>query len=265
MRFCDSHVHLSDYARPETLVDFAEWNKSALFSAGVGRSTSLRTLKLAESHPNVVFPFVGVHPSEAEREADLSWLGPSLKEAAGAGEMGLDPKYSEVGVNSAQMRAFKAQLESAERMSKPVQVHSRGAETESLDTLSAFRNSSVLMHWFEGEERLRTTRDRGYFISFGPALLYSKRLKRMAASYDRDKVLTETDGPVSYGPLEAAQGPCLIPSVLFELSRLWRTTFDEAREQVLSNAWRYLGMTKVNHPTQSGESRNWTGPEGSPS
>ena len=241
MRFCDSHMHLSDYEQPEAVVDLAKWNETVLFSAGVDRLTSVRTIKLAESHRSVVLPFVGIHPSEAGKASDLEWLDSSIREAVGLGEIGLDPKYSPSGRGSAQMKVFQAQLRTVERTGKPIQVHSRGAEAECLDVLGTFENRSVLMHWFADEQRLRTLGDRGYFVSFGPALAYSKKLRRMAASYDRDKVLTETDGPVSYGPLEGSQGPCLVPSVVFLLSRLWRTTFDEAREQAASNSQAYLG------------------------
>ena len=128
--------------------------------------------------------FVGVHPSEAGRDEDLNWFESALEGASGAGEIGLDPKYSPLGPQGPQTRAFQAQLAAAERAGKPVQVHSRGAERACLDVLSSFKTRSLLMHWFEGEEFVRDLRDRGYFVSFGPALLYSKKLQRIASSYD---------------------------------------------------------------------------------
>lgn len=240
MRFCDSHLHLYAQTRPGEVAEFAEWNETLLLSCGVDEATSQQTLRLARSFPKVVIPFVGVHPSEAEKEPDLGWLPSALSEAIGLGEVGLDPKYSDIGNASAQKMAFEAQLDAAEKARKPVQIHSREAESEVLGLLGCYRLPSVLMHWFEGEAHIEALRDRGYFVSLGPSLTYSKKFKRIAASFDREWILTETDWPVSYGPLEGANGPSLIPSVVFELSRIWKEPFEEARKQSVSNAQSYL-------------------------
>ena len=240
MPLFDAHLHLSDYPSPEEVVSLASWCGLGLLASSVDRLSSEKTLGLAQAHARSVLPFVGVHPSEAEKGRDVSWLRGALEAAAGLGEVGLDPKYSGVERGGAQLAVLESQLEQAQRAGKPVQVHSRGAETACLDVLGTFDLKSVLMHWFEGEDRLGTLADRGYFLSFGPALLYSKKLRRMASSCDRRMALTETDGPVAYAPLGGAHGPSLIPSVVFELARLWGTTFEGARQQVAENSLRYL-------------------------
>jgi TatD DNase family protein len=197
--------------------------------------------------------FVGVHPSEALVDPSLDWLVRALPKATGAGEVGLDPRYSATDSESAQMRAFLTQLEAAQGQRKPVQVHSRDAGRECLDALGGFTLKSVLMHWFQDEETLPAVSDRGYFVSFGPAVLYSKKLQRMASRCDPNQVLAETDSPTTYGPLRGAHGPFLIPSVLFRLAELWGTRFEEVRQTIAENNRRYLSCPrKVNHGTRSG-------------
>ena len=243
MRFIDSHVHLCEYREHIPSLNLARSTETMLLSSSIDRASSIATLEIARGEPSLVKAFLGVHPSEAEAGDDLEWFAGALFEATGAGELGLDPKYSEVSPKSLQMTTFVRQLEVVEKAGKPVQVHSRGAERECFEVLSSYGVKPVLLHWFQGEAELREADDRGYFVSFGPALLQSKRLERMASSLDPSRVLTESDGPVAFRPLGGAGGPSLIPTVVFKLARLWKLTFSEAEQRLLRNGLGYLGIS----------------------
>jgi len=222
----------------------AKATQTLLVTCGEDRETSSVALKQEEAFPGTVKAFVGVHPSQALKITSLEWLEQDLKRASGIGEVGLDPKYSEKGAGSAQMKALLAQLETSQRARKPVQVHSRDAERECLDALGGFSLGTVLMHWFQGEELLNEVIGRGYYVSFGPSLLYSKKLQRMALRSPRGQVLTETDSPVPFTPLGGIHGPSLVPSVVFRLSELWEKGFEETRAILTGNAMRFLGMSE---------------------
>ena len=243
MRFIDSHLHLYAYREHLPSLNLARASGTMLLSSGIDWASSMATLEIAKSEPGLVKAFLGVHPSEAEAGDDLGWFEGALHEATGAGELGLDPKYSEVSSKSPQMATFVRQLEAVEKAGKPVQVHSRGAEKECLEVLSSYDVKPVLLHWFQGEAEQREADDRGYFVSFGPALLCSKRLQRMAFSLDPALVLAESDGPVTFAPLGGAGGPSLIPTVVFALAELWKQTFSEAEERLLRNDLGYLGIS----------------------
>ena len=243
MRFVDSHLHLDSPDLPEILA-VATANGTLLLACGANRETSDLALRVAGANHETVRAFVGLHPEEATPQSSLDWLKESLAEATGLGEVGLDPRYSPVGPGSAQANALEAQLEAAQRLGKPVQVHSRDAEAECLESLGSFRVKTVLMHWFQKEERLPEVLGRGYYVSFGPPLLYSKRMQRMAAKCGPAQALAETDSPVPYGPLGGVHGPALVPSVVYKLAELWRESFEEARAAVMENAMRYLGAAE---------------------
>jgi TatD DNase family protein len=185
--------------------------------------------------------FVGVHPSEALVTESLAWLGPAAERAAGIGEIGLDPRYSPLTKESKQRIFFEKQIRIAEQARLPVQVHSRGAPEECIATLGESGLDRVLLHWFEGEEMLSKVMDLGYYVSFGPTLMHSKKLQRMAASADPDFVLTESDGPVRFGALGDASGPQLIPSVAFKLAEVWGEPFEDALRRLVRNCAGYLG------------------------
>lgn len=241
MRFIDSHVHLCDYPAPEKVVREAALTQTVLYSQSIDEATSLKTASLARAWPFQVAAFIGVHPSEAEKTSSLEWSEEALKGAVGVGEIGLDPKYSSDGGVGRQSEVFEELLGIAVSAGKPVQVHSRGAERLTLEKLSGYKLKSVLMHWFQGEELVSQVMDKGYYVSFGPAILASKKLQGMALKCDPGLVLAESDGPVPFSGLGGRHGPSLIPSVVLKLSQLWGRKFSEVEEGLVANGTNYLG------------------------
>lgn len=241
MPHIDSHLHLSDYADARGALKFAMSSETLLFACSTGRENSMLTLQFAHENGKYVRSFVGVHPSEASREPELSWLASVVGEAAGVGEIGLDPKYSDLTERAPQTRVFEEQLSLAQRNRKPVQIHSRDAEAKCMAKLAAFDLRAVLLHWFEGESLARGAADRGYFVSFGPALLHSKKLQRIATAYHEDLLLSESDGPVGFSSIGGAGGPWLVPSVVIKLAQLRRKPFEEMARILVGNGMAYLG------------------------
>ncbi len=239
--YYDCHLHLPECPEVESILTFARSEPIELFSVSVGIEESRSNLELGRRYPEKVRVFVGIHPSEAAGDQRLEELELLSEDADGIGEVGLDPKYSSVEEGSLQVRVFTGQLGLAERQGKPVQVHSRGAEKACLDRLNSFHPPRVLLHWFEGEELASQAAGRGYYVSFGPALLYSKKLARIAKEYPRDLVLTESDAPVAYRALgELVAGPYLVPSVVFSLAQLNGVDFEEMEASLSENSRRYL-------------------------
>jgi TatD DNase family protein len=240
---CDVHVHLPAYPEPREVVAVARRRGMRLVSVGVSPAEAAPSLRMRDESPDAVRCFIGVHPSEAASTPDgLDALSPLWEAADGVGEVGLDPRYSGVSSGSAQMELFKAQVEVAARLKKPLQVHSRGAEGACLEVLEGYSLGPVLMHWFEGEELLGRVLSRPRaFVSFGPAILYSKKLSRMAKRCPPEAVLTESDGPVAFAALGGAGGPGMVPSVAFRLAELWGKSLDEAVAQLSLNEKSYLG------------------------
>ncbi|MDG6899200.1 MAG: TatD family hydrolase [Nitrososphaerota archaeon] len=240
MRFVDSHMHLDP---PEYVSGVARSvsSEAVLVACGVDRKTSEGVVAASAAYPGTVYPFVGLHPSEAEKDKDLSWIAPMLELARGLGEVGLDPSYSPTGEGSAQLNAFRYQLQAAEAAKVPVHVHSRGAEAQVMEVLGSFSTGPLLVHWLEAEDALPAVLRRGYFVSFSPALLYSKKLQRLARRCDPALTLVESDSPVAYAPLGGVHGPALVPSVAFRLAEIWGMSPLEAISLTSGNALRYLG------------------------
>jgi TatD DNase family protein len=241
LRLVDAHVHLPSYGDPRPVLAGAAASGTFLLSCTVNPSEAMSNLELRKEYPEIVASFLGVHPSDVGPKLPSEELGALFAQADGIGEIGLDDKYSSVAPESPQRRAFVDQLSIAEKLGKPVQVHSRGSAELCLEIMSSFRLKQVLMHWFEDESLLPEVESRGYFVSVGPAILYSKKLRRIYSTVATESLLTESDGPVEFGVLGGGSGPGLVPSVDFALSELRRRSFEEIADAVSENAGRFLG------------------------
>ena len=253
MSFVDAHLHLADpgYAGKveEVIENATQHNVAYLLSNATDYSTSLQTVNLARQYPNRILAAVGVHPSTVTRTDDLhlEQFEKLIEEKSAwitaIGEIGLDGKYSQDDrVKSRQDQVFRSFLALAERRGLPVVVHSRHAVPETLETLADFHIPCALFHWYDGPtENLRLFEERGFLISIGPALLYSRRISEIARAADLSIILSETDGPVSYRALFGHQltQPSFVVEVVRRISELKTMSLDVVRSTIFSNFQRF--------------------------
>ncbi len=247
----DIHIHLTDKDYSNVfpyLKTFLKITDMLLVSVAVDFDSSVESVKLAKEFQGKIIPFVGVHPQMTEA-ANLDIFEKFLSKAessiGGIGEIGLDRRLGSTDrISGAQRRAFKMQLEVAEKLGKPVSIHSRGTLPEVLEILTSYRLKGVLLHWFAGDVReLNEATSRGYYASFGPAMVYSKNKRRLATLMSSEYILTETDGPVHFGGCFGGRMalPAFLPSVLFTLASVLRMSYDDTVTLVQRNSERYLG------------------------
>jgi TatD DNase family protein len=199
----DSHTHLDHCEPPEAeLVASAE-------AAGVSRMVTIGTdgascrtaLATAEAFPQV-YAAAGRHPHEAAGfdDADLAELRAlsAHERCVAVGEAGLD-YYRDLAPRDDQARAFAAQVELARETAKPLIIHTRAAEDDTLGILRerAGPDVRVIMHCFSMPARLEECLAAGYWISFAGNVTFPKAvdLARAAARVPLDRLLVETDAP----------------------------------------------------------------------
>ena len=249
LSYVDAHLHLADSGydgQVESVLDDAETNGvTYLLSNGMDYESSLNTLGLSKQYGRVMAA-VGVHPwtaTNANTPIELSvfeqLVEENRKHVRAIGEIGLDGKYPQDDTKRQQQRGvFQFFLALAERQGLPVMIHSRLAIDEILATLPSYKLVKVLLHWYSGpSENLRLIKDRGYLISVGPSILYSKRTAEIADQADLSIILTETDGPVSYyGPFKGKPTrPSFVIDVVKKLSEIKNKSVEETRDTVWHN------------------------------
>jgi TatD DNase family protein len=196
----DSHAHLDACDEPAAaLVARArEVGVGTIVTIGTGIDSCRRALAIAEVEDGVVAA-LGIDPHqaaspEAERVDELRELLRHPR-AVAVGETGLDG-FRRFASLVEQRRLMDAHLALADELDLPVVVHSREAETETLDALEPFRRA-VVLHCFSSPAMLDAALARGYYVSFAGNVTYPKAadLREAAARVPDDRILAETDSP----------------------------------------------------------------------
>jgi TatD DNase family protein len=195
----DTHAHLEACVDPPAvLVERAR-------AAGVGRVLTVGStiescraaLAIADANEGV-FAILGIHPHEAAREGGrLDELRMLLahERAVAVGETGLD-HYRDRAPRERQRALFEAQLGLAAELRKPVVVHTRAADAETVSELSRF-GGTVVLHCFSSPGLLEPALEQGWYVSFAGNVTYPKAeaLRVAAARVPADRLLAETDSP----------------------------------------------------------------------
>jgi TatD DNase family protein len=198
----DSHTHLDlcDGPDAELVAEAVSAGVKRILTVGIDGASCRAALAAAEGFPQV-YAAIGRHPNSARGfdDADLAELrGLADHERCMAiGETGLD-FYRDAAPAADQQRAFAAQIALAREVGKPLVIHTRAAEEQTLDQLAAEADGvQVVMHCFSMPERLELCLERGYAISFAGNVTYKSAadLAEAARAVPQDSLLVETDAP----------------------------------------------------------------------
>jgi TatD DNase family protein len=192
----DTHAHLDALDDPAGAIARARTaGVNRIVAIGSGLSSARTTLELARQEDGV-FAAVGIHPHQAADGESLEELTRLVDDRVVAvGEIGLD-FYRDYAPRDEQRRLFGDQLRLATELDKPVIIHSRAADEETLAMLADFAGP-VVLHCFSSPGLLPTALERGYYVSFAGNVTYPKAgdLREAAARVPADRILAETDCP----------------------------------------------------------------------
>ena len=198
----DSHTHLVSCEQPdaELVADAERQGVRRLLTVGMDGDSCRASLRTAEAFPQVLVA-IGRHPNLASGfdDADLAELRAlaAHPRCVAIGETGLD-FFRETAPREDQERAFAAQIGLAKETGKPLVVHTRSADDDTLQMLGGQAEGvRVVMHCFSMPRRLDACIERGYWISFAGNVTYPAN-GELAAAAERvplDRMLVETDAP----------------------------------------------------------------------
>ena len=199
----DSHTHLAFCEPPDAeLVEAAvEAGVTRMLTVGTNGTTCRAALQAAEDFPQV-YAAVGRHPNEATGfdDADLAELKAlaAHPKCVAIGETGLD-YYRDHAPPADQARAFAAQIELARELARPLIIHTRAAEDDTLATLTERAGGlRVILHCFSMAPRIEECLQHpDWWISFAGNVTYPKAedLRTAALRVPAGRLLVETDAP----------------------------------------------------------------------
>lgn len=209
--FIDSHAHIDgpefDNDRLEVIQRALDARISTILNVGTGDPHSdafERAIELGNKH-EFVYTAIGTHPHDARlyddtAETKTKKLLASGKRVVAWGEIGLDFHYDN-SPRQVQMDVFAKQLNGASDLDLPVIIHTREAESETVEILkSAYDHATRrgVFHCFTSSlELAKSAIDLGFFVSFSGIITFKKAedLRAVVKYVPLDRLLVETDCP----------------------------------------------------------------------
>jgi TatD DNase family protein len=209
--FIDSHAHIDgpqfDADRDEVVKRAVENNVGVILNVGTGDPSTdeiARGVEIAAKYEGV-YSAGGVHPHDASgytesTERLLEELLARNTRMIALGEIGLDFHYNH-SPQDIQKDVFRRQLRLAGRLKRPVIIHTRSADTETVAILReelADTQTPGVMHCFSGgAEMAKDVLDLGFMISFSGNVTFKSAgaLRDIAQTVPIERILIETDCP----------------------------------------------------------------------
>jgi TatD DNase family protein len=208
----DSHCHLAD----ETFASDLDEVVTRARGAGVERALVIleagnanevaQARRLEGLWPEARYA-VGVHPHQAHQFAgDPAGVDPIVRAQLAAtplaraiGEIGLDYHY-DFSPRDVQHAVFRAQVRLARELNRPVVIHTREADDDTIAILREEGGGEVrgVLHCFTGTTALAEAGLRlGLYISLAGIITFpgAAELRETARALPLDRLLTETDSP----------------------------------------------------------------------
>ncbi|MFC1927809.1 TatD family hydrolase [Chloroflexota bacterium] len=208
-RLVDTHAHLDELRNLDSMLEAARTSGViAIVAVGSNRQSNIETLEISQKHRDLVRPALGLHPwklanlGPAEIDDNLRFVEQSIASAVAVGEIGLDydKRVLKVASKGLQQEVLGRLLNIARKYGKPVIIHSRYAWKDALSLVQNAGIDRAVFHWFTGfSSVLRDIIDGGYLVSATPASEYHEEHRRAVREAPLERLLLETDCPVTYG------------------------------------------------------------------
>jgi TatD DNase family protein len=247
MNIIDSHCHINF---PELVSDIdgvmermAENHVSNALCVSVNLEKFPEVLSLAERYENI-YASVGVHPDTQSGEDPTVERLVSLSahpKVVAIGETGLDYFRTE-GDTAWQRDRFRAHIQAAREVNKPLIIHTREAGDDTLGILREEGEGLVrgVMHCFtETLEFARASIDLGFFISFSGIITFknAQEIRDVARVVPLESILIETDSPY-LAPVPnrgKTNEPSYVRYVLEEVARVKELPIDVVAQATTQN------------------------------
>lgn len=208
--------------------------------------------KFIQKYPDVL-GYVGVFPEEAKTFTDktLTDMEEIIKhnsKIVGIGEVGLD-YYWDKSFKELQKEVFIKQIEFANQMNLPINIHSREAHQDTLEILKKYnKNSIAILHCFSGSlEFAKECVKQGIYIALGGVVTFKNAIKtkETASQIPLEYLLLETDdpylAPVPYRGKE--NQPMYVKYVAQEIAKLRNTAYEDIISATTNNALKIFNLT----------------------
>lgn len=251
MKLIDSHAHMDseqfDSDRAEVFQRIKD-NMDFIVNIGYDIESSKQGVEYSKKY-DFIYAAVGIHPDDIEGyddklEQELEELAKNEKVLA-IGEIGLDYHWM-TRPKEEQQEIFRRQMKVAERVGKPVVIHSRDAIEDTVKILKEFPSVKGIFHCYPGSVETALQVIGNYYFGIGGVLTFknAKKLVEVVKNIPLEKLILETDCPyMAPTPFRRKRNePVYVEYVAKKIAEIKGITYDEVAEATNLNTRKAYNM-----------------------
>lgn len=247
MELFDSHSHYNDEKfdidREQIIKEVYEAGITRTVCVGYNVEKSKFALEIANSH-NFIFATCGISPNDIEDFSlenlrEIEKIGKNKKIVA-IGEIGLDYYWNKENKEK-QKELFIKQIEIANRLNKPIVIHTRDAYIDTIEILKKHQvNKKGIFHCCPlNQELIKEGLKLGFYISFSGNITFKNaKAEAILELVPMDKMLIETDSPyLTPEPFRGKRNnPSMVKLVAQRVSEVKKVPIETVTEITYKNA-----------------------------
>lgn len=251
MKLIDSHAHMDsnqfDSDRAEVFQRIKD-KMDFIVNIGYDIESSKQGVKYTKEY-DFIYAAVGIHPDDIEGyddklEQELEELAKNEKVLA-IGEIGLDYHWM-THPKEKQQQIFRRQMKVAERVGKPVVIHSRDAIEDTVRILKEFPLVKGIFHCYPGSVETAFQVMDNYYFGIGGVLTFknAKKLIEVVKNIPLEKLILETDCPyMAPDPFRGKRNePIYVEYVAKKIAELKGLSYEEVAEATNLNTRKAYNM-----------------------
>ena len=246
-----SHVNMLKNISPEEAIKNCKDENITIIVPSYDDKSIFEVDELVKKYDNI-YGYVGVFPEEVKCYSDKTLLDmeniiKNNPKIIGVGEVGLD-YYWDKSFFELQKEVFIKQIEFANEMNLPLNIHCREAFGDTLDILKKYnKNSTAIMHCYSGSlDFAKECIKLGIYIAIGGVVTFKNaiKVKEVAQNIPLEYLLLETDDPyLTPVPFRGKENqPAYIKYVAQEIANQRGISTDEVANAATQNALKIFGI-----------------------
>ncbi len=207
MEFIDTHAHLyvEEFSSDidEVLQKAKNEGVNRIITPAIDSKSHSNMIKMAEKHPDMVYPLMGLHPSsvKSDYKKELAQVEDYISQRSlfnGIGEIGIDLYWDKTHFKE-QLDAFKTQVKWAIELKWPIVIHTRDSFNEVYKALEPLVTDDLtgIFHCFGGTvEQAKQIINMGFMLGIGGVVTFKNtNLREVIKQIDLNHIVLETDSP----------------------------------------------------------------------
>jgi len=257
----DIHSHLDHCYFKDDIDEVIENAKKAnikiILTAGINPEANRKSLEIAKKY-NIVKPCLGIYPIQLKQnnsndetleqknklkydsnydginiDEEIKFIEKNKNKIIAISEIGLDYHWYKDKIKE-QQKLFEKMVSLAERLRKPVIIHSRKAEEDCIEMLQSSKLKKIVMHCFTGRKTLvKKIIDNGWFLTAPTSIVRSTQFQENAKLIPITQIFCETDSPYLSPFKDKRNEPAFVAEAYKKLAEIKKMEFDE----VVNNIW----------------------------